>query len=54
MIVLFDIGKQTTKITMNGHTTEHKTVFLKRLSFKDVITWVESENKKLQKGKKIG
>ena len=50
MIILFEIGKQKTKVTMNGHTTEHKTVFLNKLSFKDVVTWIDSENKKLQKG----
>lgn len=52
MILLFTIEGQKTKITMNGITTEHRTTFLKKLSFNDVILFAESENKKQLRLKK--
>ena len=49
MIVLFSIEGRKTKITMNGFTSEHRTTFLKKLNFSDVLLFAESENKKLTK-----
>lgn len=46
MIVLFNVEGQKTKITINGFTTEHRTAFLKKLSFSDVLLFAESESKK--------
>lgn len=46
MIVLFSFEGQKTKVTINGITTEHRTTFLKKLSFGDVLEYVKSENKK--------
>jgi len=51
MIILFDVGKQKTKITMNGFTSEHRTGFLKKLNFNDVLLFAEVENKKIEKAK---
>ena len=46
MIVLFTIEGRKTRVTMNGVTTEHRTTFLQKLSFKDVLHYVELETQK--------
>lgn len=48
MIVLFKFEGQKTTVTMNGKTTEHKTNFLKKFNFNDVLLYVESQNKKVK------
>lgn len=46
MIVLIKEEGRKTTVTVNGHSVEHKTSFLKSLSYKDFLTWVVSESKK--------
>lgn len=48
MIMLLKFNKQTVEVTMNGHTTEHRLSFVKKLSLSDFMHYVDSENKKAE------
>ncbi|WP_299116883.1 hypothetical protein [uncultured Winogradskyella sp.] len=48
MIVMLTLEGRKTKVTINGKTVEHKTAFLNKLSFKDALLYLESENKKVK------
>ena len=45
MIILFKIEGKTTEVTCNGFKTKHKTHFLKKQSFNDLILYLESISK---------
>ena len=48
IILLKKIGAKT-ECTINGFTTEHKTTFLNKLSFKDALNYLESRSKQVMK-----
>lgn len=45
MIILIKEEGRNTEVTINGFTTEHKTSFLKKLSYKDAINYLKSKSK---------
>lgn len=46
MIILLNLDGRKTSVTINGKTVEHKTAFINKLSFKDALLYMQSENKK--------
>ena len=48
MIVLIKIKGRKLEVTMNDKTTEHNKAFIDKLSFKDAMYYLESENKKIK------
>lgn len=45
MIILIKEENRKTEVTINGFTTNHKTAFLNKLSYKDAINYLKSKAK---------
>ncbi len=42
MIILIKIEGRSTEVTINGHSTIHRTSFIKKLSLSDLIEYVKT------------
>lgn len=45
MIILIKEEGRKTEVLINGFTSEHKTAFLNKLSYKDAINYLKSKSK---------
>ena len=45
MIILIKEQGRKTEVLINGFKTEHKTAFLKKLSYKDAMNYLKSKSK---------